>query len=202
MIIEIGKFFIYAILIVLLSKILLAKSLRGIAENLKFKTLKDKPEISGPSYEMDKRNSTFTLSITNVVDSDNGIEGLGAIEKMENVKINSVFKEGEKVNGTPNAGTLMAAVTFYTQNEEETENLPSPAGRLSPSASAGRAAKQRRRRAARRRSCASPSPQRRPAQGSTPSPRPRAPQRALRSHGRAPLAAQSGSPRRCTRSRL
>ncbi len=51
------------------------------------------------------------------------IEGLDAIEKMENVKINSVFKEGEKVNGTPNAGTLMAAVTFYTQNEEETENL-------------------------------------------------------------------------------
>ena len=37
MIIEIGKFFIYAILIVLLSKILLAKSLRGIAENLKLK---------------------------------------------------------------------------------------------------------------------------------------------------------------------
>ena len=51
------------------------------------------------------------------------IEGLDAIKKMENVKINSVFKEGEKVNGTPNAGTLMAAVTFYTQNEEETENL-------------------------------------------------------------------------------
>ena len=42
---------------------------------MKFKTLKDKPEISEPSYEMDKRNSTFTLSITNVVDPDNGIQG-------------------------------------------------------------------------------------------------------------------------------
>lgn len=47
----------------------------GFEQEMKFKTLKDKPEISGPSYEMDKRNSTFTLSITNVVDSDNGIEG-------------------------------------------------------------------------------------------------------------------------------
>ncbi len=37
MIIEIGKFLIYTILIVLLSKILLAKALRGIAENLKLK---------------------------------------------------------------------------------------------------------------------------------------------------------------------
>ncbi len=37
MIIEIGKFFIYAILIVLLSKFLLAKALRGMAENLKLK---------------------------------------------------------------------------------------------------------------------------------------------------------------------
>lgn len=47
----------------------------GFEQAVNFKTLKDKPEISGPSYEMDKRNSTFTLSITNVVDPDNGIQG-------------------------------------------------------------------------------------------------------------------------------
>lgn len=47
----------------------------GFEQEMKFKTLKDKPEISEPSYEMDKRNSTFTLSITNVVDPDNGIQG-------------------------------------------------------------------------------------------------------------------------------
>ena len=47
----------------------------GFEQEVTFKTLKDKPEISGPSYEMDKRNSTFTLSITNVVDPDNGIQG-------------------------------------------------------------------------------------------------------------------------------
>ena len=47
----------------------------GFEQELTFKTLKDKPEISGPSYEMDKRNSTFTLSLTNVVDPDSGIQG-------------------------------------------------------------------------------------------------------------------------------
>lgn len=47
----------------------------GFEQEKTFTTLKDKPEISGPSYEMDKRNSTFTLSITNVVDPDNGIQG-------------------------------------------------------------------------------------------------------------------------------
>lgn len=47
----------------------------GFEQEVVFKTLKNKPEISEPSYEMDKRNSTFTLSITNVVDLDNGIQG-------------------------------------------------------------------------------------------------------------------------------
>lgn len=47
----------------------------GFEQEVIFKTLKDKPEISGPSYEMDKRNSTFTLSIANVEDPDNGIQG-------------------------------------------------------------------------------------------------------------------------------
>ena len=47
----------------------------GFEQEKTFTTLKDKPEISGPEYEMNKRDSTFTLKLTNVVDPDNGIQG-------------------------------------------------------------------------------------------------------------------------------
>lgn len=47
----------------------------GFEQEKTFTTLKNKPEISGPDYEMNKRDSTFTLKLTNVVDSDNGIQG-------------------------------------------------------------------------------------------------------------------------------
>lgn len=47
----------------------------GFEQEKTFTTLKDKPEISGPEYEMSKRDSTFTLRLTNVVDPDNGIQG-------------------------------------------------------------------------------------------------------------------------------
>ena len=47
----------------------------GFEQEKTFKTLKNKPEISGPEYEMNKRDSIFTLRLTNVVDPDNGIQG-------------------------------------------------------------------------------------------------------------------------------
>lgn len=47
----------------------------GFEQEVKYTTLKDKPEISGPEYEMNKRDSTFTLRLTDVVDPDNGIQG-------------------------------------------------------------------------------------------------------------------------------
>ena len=42
----------------------------GFEQEKTFTTLKNKPEISGPDYEMNKGDSTFTLKLTNVVDSD------------------------------------------------------------------------------------------------------------------------------------
>lgn len=47
----------------------------GFSQEKVFRTLKNKPQIVGPEYEIDKRESTFRLSIKNVVDQDNGIEG-------------------------------------------------------------------------------------------------------------------------------
>lgn len=47
----------------------------GFEQEKKYTTLKDKPEISGPTYEMDKRNSTFTLRLTTVTDPNDGIKG-------------------------------------------------------------------------------------------------------------------------------
>lgn len=46
----------------------------GFEQEKTFKTLKNKPEISGPDFEMDKRTSTFTLKLLNSTDTDNGIE--------------------------------------------------------------------------------------------------------------------------------
>lgn len=40
-----------------------------------YRTLKNKPEISGTEFEIDKRNSTFTLRLKNVKDDNNGIVG-------------------------------------------------------------------------------------------------------------------------------
>ena len=39
-----------------------------------YKTLKDKPQISGADFEIDKRNSVFILKLTNVQDPDDGIK--------------------------------------------------------------------------------------------------------------------------------
>lgn len=47
----------------------------GFEQEKTFKTLKNKPQIVGPEYEIDKRESTFRLNITNVIDQDNGIQG-------------------------------------------------------------------------------------------------------------------------------
>lgn len=48
----------------------------GIDISSIYKTLKNKPEISGPTFEIDKRTAKFTLNIGNIVDSDNGISQL------------------------------------------------------------------------------------------------------------------------------
>lgn len=46
----------------------------GYIESQTFKTLKQKPTLSGTSYELDKRNGVFTLRLENVQDVDNGIQ--------------------------------------------------------------------------------------------------------------------------------
>ena len=40
-----------------------------------FKTLKQKPTLSGANYEINKRDGNFKLSLSNVADPDNGIQG-------------------------------------------------------------------------------------------------------------------------------
>ncbi len=44
-------------------------------ESKTFRTLKQKPTLTETAYEIDKRNANFTLSLNNVVDPDNGIQG-------------------------------------------------------------------------------------------------------------------------------
>lgn len=46
----------------------------GFQMNQTYKTLKEKPEISGTLFEIDKRNGEFKISVTNITDPDNGIE--------------------------------------------------------------------------------------------------------------------------------
>lgn len=47
----------------------------GFEQEQTFRTLKDKPNLGIPEYEIDKRNSTFTLKINDVEDPNNGIQG-------------------------------------------------------------------------------------------------------------------------------
>lgn len=46
----------------------------GYVEDATFKTLKDKPEISGTSYEINKREGSFALNLNNISDPDGGIQ--------------------------------------------------------------------------------------------------------------------------------
>lgn len=51
------------------------------------------------------------------------IEGLDALKDLENVQVNCVLQEGDRIRGTSNNGVLAAAVTFYTKSMEETRML-------------------------------------------------------------------------------
>lgn len=46
----------------------------GYVQSTKYRTLKAKPEITGTSYEINKREGTFPLKLSNVVDKDKGIK--------------------------------------------------------------------------------------------------------------------------------
>lgn len=48
----------------------------GFEISKKYKTLKNKPTVSGTYFEIDKRNATFTLKLSNLIDTDNGITSL------------------------------------------------------------------------------------------------------------------------------
>lgn len=48
----------------------------GFEISKKYKTLKNKPTVSGTYFETDKRNSKFTLKLSNLIDTDNGITNL------------------------------------------------------------------------------------------------------------------------------
>lgn len=107
----------------------------GFQMHKTFQTLKEKPEISGTQFEIDKRNGQFKIGLQNMIDPDNGIrtcryeiydtrveneetKPVLTIETNKNEQV-TIPVDGNKIlRGVPYVFKLVA--TFY-DNEKEIE---------------------------------------------------------------------------------
>lgn len=107
----------------------------GFEMSNQYKTLKNKPEISGTMFEIDKRNGIFNLKLENIQDENNGIEKLKyeiydirleqedaepslVIEASKNQQINVPVDEVKILRGVPYTFKVIAE---FNDNEKIVE---------------------------------------------------------------------------------
>ena len=103
-------------------------------EDTNYKTLKQKPNVGNVSYVIDKKNSVFTLKLSNTVDVDNGItsfryeiydarvlEDMTPVQVIEKNKSGSVDVRVDDVSIERGIPYTFKVVAIFNDNEKEYE---------------------------------------------------------------------------------